>query len=142
MNAALIAAVGVQYALGAGNPPGTRWPTNDPRWGPLHESDINLSDGQTLYRLREGIERFFITDINNPAASAKSQSEIPAMWDISVWPSDPIGNTPSFNHLPGGGNVLFMDGHVEFQRYQENWPASSTWVYLMSMLSGGLNPYG
>lgn len=21
------------------------------------------------------------------------------------------------NHLPGGGNVLFMDGHVEFQRY-------------------------
>jgi len=30
----------------------------------------------TLYRLREGIERFFITDINNPAASAVAQSDI------------------------------------------------------------------
>ena len=35
--------------------------------------DIN-SDGVTLYRLREGIERFFITDINNPAGSAMAQS--------------------------------------------------------------------
>ena len=22
-----------------------------------------------------------------------------------------------YNHLPGGCNILFMDGHVEFQRY-------------------------
>ena len=22
-----------------------------------------------------------------------------------------------FNHVPGGSNVLFMDGHVEFMRY-------------------------
>jgi prepilin-type processing-associated H-X9-DG protein len=22
-----------------------------------------------------------------------------------------------FNHIPGGANVLYMDGHVEFQRY-------------------------
>nr|AUN37043.1 hypothetical protein [uncultured bacterium] len=28
----------------------------------------------TIYRLREGIERFYITDINNPAASAAAQS--------------------------------------------------------------------
>ena len=33
------------------------------------------------YRLREGIERFFITDINNPAAGAKAQSSIPVMFD-------------------------------------------------------------
>jgi hypothetical protein len=30
--------------------------------------------GETLYRLREGIERFFITDINNPAASVGGTS--------------------------------------------------------------------
>ena len=24
----------------------------------------------------------------------------------------------SFNHLPGGANVLYMDGHVEFLKYQ------------------------
>jgi prepilin-type processing-associated H-X9-DG protein len=28
-----------------------------------------------------------------------------------------------FNHIPGGANVLFFDGHVEFLRYQEKGPA-------------------
>ena len=28
-----------------------------------------------------------------------------------------------FNHVPGGSNVLYMDGHVEYRRYSENrWP--------------------
>ena len=74
------------------------------------DSDV---DGaiSTLYRLREGIERFFITDINNPAASALAQSEVPVMFDfLSTVVSD-------FNHVPGGANILFMDGHVAFDRY-------------------------
>lgn len=67
---------------------------------------------KTVYRLREGIERFLITDINNPGASAQSQSTLPIMFDkISTIVSD-------FNHIPGGSNVLYMDGHVEFLRYQ------------------------
>src|SRR5690606_32976366 len=36
----------------------------------------------TVFRLREGVERFLVTDINNPAASARSQSRIPAVWDV------------------------------------------------------------
>ena len=32
-------------------------------------------------RLREGIERFLITDINNPEASQRAQSEIVVMFD-------------------------------------------------------------
>jgi len=69
--------------------------------------------GGTVYRLREGIERFLITDINNPAGSAKAQSEIFIMSDaISMGQSIYI-----FNHIPGGGNILFMDGHVEFVKY-------------------------
>ncbi|MFP4172971.1 MAG: prepilin-type N-terminal cleavage/methylation domain-containing protein, partial [Candidatus Hydrogenedentota bacterium] len=32
-------------------------------------------------QLRDGIERFFITDINNPAAGAEAQSSIAVMWD-------------------------------------------------------------
>jgi prepilin-type N-terminal cleavage/methylation domain-containing protein/prepilin-type processing-associated H-X9-DG protein len=68
----------------------------------------------TVYRLREGIERFFITDINNPAGSALAQSEVPIMWDsVSILPSD-------FNHIPGGSNVLYMDGHVQFLRYPDD----------------------
>jgi len=70
----------------------------------------------TIYKLREGIERFFITDINNPAGSAIAQSEISVMWD-RVYP------TPGdFTHIPGGSNVLFMDAHVEFVRYDPNGP--------------------
>lgn len=69
------------------------------------------ADGNTIYRLREGIERFLITDINDPAASARAQSEIWIMHDAV---SPIVGN---FNHIPGGANVLYMDGHVEWVRY-------------------------
>jgi prepilin-type N-terminal cleavage/methylation domain-containing protein/prepilin-type processing-associated H-X9-DG protein len=67
--------------------------------------------GTTVYRLREGIERFLITDINNPQASARAQSDIWIMGDsIST-------NVASYNHIPGGSNVLYLDGHVEFLKY-------------------------
>jgi prepilin-type N-terminal cleavage/methylation domain-containing protein/prepilin-type processing-associated H-X9-DG protein len=69
---------------------------------------------KTAYRIRQGIERFFITDINNPGASSKAQSEIPVLWDQ-------IGNdAASFNHVPGGLNTLFLDGHVEYLAYGEH----------------------
>jgi len=68
-------------------------------------------------RLREGIERFLISDINNPAATAQAQSTIPVMYDII---SSTVGN--EYNHVPGGSNVLYMDGHVRFIRYGEEWP--------------------
>jgi prepilin-type N-terminal cleavage/methylation domain-containing protein/prepilin-type processing-associated H-X9-DG protein len=69
--------------------------------------------GNTIYRLREGVERFMITDINNPAASAMAQSSLFVMLDLIAG----SGATSYFNHIPGGCNVLFMDGHVEFIRY-------------------------
>ncbi|HNR32381.1 MAG TPA: DUF1559 domain-containing protein, partial [Candidatus Hydrogenedentes bacterium] len=56
------------------------------------------------YRLREGIERFLITDINNPAAAAQAQSTITVMFDF-VTPE-----AKHFNHVPGGANVLYLDG--------------------------------
>lgn len=64
------------------------------------------------FRLREGIERFMITDINDPSRSSQAQSTLAIMWDeIS---SD---ETTHFNHVPGGCNVLYMDGHVQFLKY-------------------------
>ena len=83
----------------------------------------------TVYRLREGIERFFISDINNPASSAKAQSEIPVQFDtISV-------DLSFYNHVPGGANVLYMDGHVEFLRYPSEHPATRAWAALMSVFA-------
>ncbi len=69
--------------------------------------------GDTVYRLREGIERFLITDINNPAATAMAQSTLWIMMDL-------LGTGAAgayFNHIPGGCNVLYLDGHVAFVKY-------------------------
>jgi len=73
--------------------------------------DHPILDTIDVMRLREGIERFFITDINNPAASARAQSELSVMFDVISQ------SVEDFNHIPGGANVLRMDGHVEFIRY-------------------------
>jgi len=89
------------------------------------DKDFTSSDDSvTIYRLREGIERFFITDINNPAASAQAQSELWVMVD------DCTGIEANFNHIPGGGNVLYMDGHVAFIRYPGESPLSRYWACL------------
>jgi prepilin-type N-terminal cleavage/methylation domain-containing protein/prepilin-type processing-associated H-X9-DG protein len=86
------------------------------------DTDVDISDkypgygnggGNTVYRFREGIERFLITDINNPAASSMAQSGLFVMFDT-------LGSgkrADFFNHIPGGCNVLYMDGHVSFARY-------------------------
>jgi len=71
-----------------------------------------------VYRLREGIERFLITDINNPAASAQSQSDIWIMHDLFST------RLLDFNHAPGGANILYMDGHVSFERFPGEPPLS------------------
>lgn len=81
--------------------------------------------GSTTYKTREGVERFLITDINNPAGSTLAQSQVPLMADmvsgvhLNIW-SDAQSR---FNHLPGGSNVLYMDGHVEFIRWQGGAPS-------------------
>ena len=69
--------------------------------------------GDTIYRLKEGNERFLITDVNNPQTSAMAQSTLYTMMDF-------FGNRNGikmFNHVPGGCNVLFMDGHVDWVPY-------------------------
>ena len=79
----------------------------------------------TVYRLREGIERFFVTDINNPSGSAQAQSSIWVMWDITSVEVD------QFNHIPGGSNVLYMDGHVEFVRFPGKMPVCRALALIM-----------
>jgi len=90
----------------------------------LADRDIDLSDqdpgigcgnggGNTVYRLKEGAERFLITDINNPGGSASAQSSTFVMLDQLAG----AGAVDFFNHVPGGCNVLYMDGHVDFVKY-------------------------
>jgi prepilin-type N-terminal cleavage/methylation domain-containing protein/prepilin-type processing-associated H-X9-DG protein len=66
---------------------------------------------ESALRLREGIERFFITDINNAGASAVAQSQLVVMLDNIADAAE------SYNHVPGGANLLFADGHVTFAKF-------------------------
>ncbi len=98
--------------------------------GKFFNEDLD-ANGKAVYRLREGIERFFITDINNPAASTLAQSELFIMQD------DVQSANPSMmNHVPGGCNVLYMDGHVGFVKYPTDTPVCRAWACLMSALMG------
>ena len=84
----------------------------------------------TIYRLRDGIERFLITDINNPGASAKAQSDLPIMWDNIA---AKVGGDIGFNHVPGGCNTLYLDGHVEFLKLGEQFPATLSHAVMNSL---------
>ena len=64
-------------------------------------SDDIVVEGKTFYRLKEGVERHFISDTTYTTASAEAQGKIPVV--ISITPPPKSAN---------GNNVLFMDGHV------------------------------
>ena len=83
---------------------------------------LKTTTGSVLYRLREGVERFIITDTNNPAAAAIVQSQIPVLIERPE------------NHVPSGGNVLFLDGHVEFIRYPSQWPMTVQTINVLKEL--------
>ncbi len=85
---------------------------------------LGTGGGNTVYRIKEGIERFMITDINNPAGSATAQSSIVVMFDAIAATAAGSSNSRvwRFNHVPGGANVLYMDGHVEFLKYPDKYP--------------------
>lgn len=142
LNPAIMIAATQDWAFSGGVAPGTEdanWYLDDSRWTTLHDSDIPMADGQTIYRLREGIERFFITDIMNPAASGIAQSQLPVMWERALWPDDPVERRLAFNHLQGG-NVLYMDGHVKFIYYRDEWPIVSTWILFLEQLRTVMDP--
>lgn len=88
-------------------------------------------DGHTIFRLREGIERFLITDINNAGAGSKSQSDVQLMWDQ--------GSTfaEGFNHIPGGSNLLYLDGHVAFIKYPGLPPLNPASMYVTQCIQTG-----
>lgn len=83
----------------------------DPLNTPAGTLPMGNGGSDTIYRLSEGIERFLITDVNNPESNAIAQSHVWVMFDaVST-------KVQYFNHVPGGSNVLFMDGHVDFLLY-------------------------
>lgn len=111
----------------------------DPSKNNLADQDITIAaaagatagngDTNKIYRLREGIERFMISDINNAALTNLAQSELFIMFDqVST-------DAAMFNHVPGGSNVLFMDAHCEFIKFPGKPPIDKP----MAIVSGFFN---
>jgi prepilin-type processing-associated H-X9-DG protein len=91
--------------------------------GQKFDKDLDTPQGP-LFFLREGIGRFLITDINSTDDGLRAQAAIPLLIE-----------RPD-NHEPPGGNVLFLDGHVEFIRYGERWPMTKTVLDTLRSLEG------
>jgi prepilin-type N-terminal cleavage/methylation domain-containing protein/prepilin-type processing-associated H-X9-DG protein len=92
------------------------------------------AEGDIINRLTQGVDRFLVTDINTIFTGDETgASIIPIMWDqIST-------NITEFSHVPAGQNALYLDGHVEFHRYDVN---SSKFPFspLYAAVNGGVNP--
>jgi prepilin-type N-terminal cleavage/methylation domain-containing protein/prepilin-type processing-associated H-X9-DG protein len=93
---------------------------------------LGSSGGNMLYRMSARVDRFLIIDINNVLASSGAGG-VPLMWDqLST-------NISQFNHAPAGQHILFLDGHVEFRRYQRDlWEFPVTPLY--ATINGGIHP--
>jgi prepilin-type N-terminal cleavage/methylation domain-containing protein/prepilin-type processing-associated H-X9-DG protein len=107
-------------------------------------NDRDREELGTIYRLRQGIERFAITDVKNPAANTRALSSIAVMHDTVARRSDQL------SHSPSGVNVLYLDGHVDFVRLkpelssESRYPLTDAGFILnaasMGMLNAGANP--
>jgi prepilin-type N-terminal cleavage/methylation domain-containing protein/prepilin-type processing-associated H-X9-DG protein len=87
-----------------------------------------------LNRLSAGVDRFLISDINSLLTGTETgASTVPIMWDqIST-------NISEFSHVPAGQNILYLDGHVEFHRYDRTSHAFPT-SPLYAAINGVINP--
>jgi prepilin-type N-terminal cleavage/methylation domain-containing protein/prepilin-type processing-associated H-X9-DG protein len=85
--------------------------------------------GSMLNRLSSGVDRFLISDINQILTGKESgASVVPIQWDqVSTMISE-------YSHVPAGITVLYLDGHVEFKRYDK-----TTSDYPMSPLYAAMN---
>ncbi len=90
--------------------------------------------GTTVYRIKDGIERFLITDINNAGSANVASSSVWVMFDQLAT------NPQAYNHIPGGANVLYMDGHCEFLKYDNSpngkAPANRPMAEIVGLLTG------
>jgi prepilin-type N-terminal cleavage/methylation domain-containing protein/prepilin-type processing-associated H-X9-DG protein len=113
---------------------GAPWPP----WVPRPPAASGTGGTDRVMRLRDGIERFHITDINSPATT--TGGSIPVLWDAigSSAFTDNEAGVMAFNHSPGGANVLHLDGHVQFRRYPSAFPMSDDAQMVKEMSHHGM----
>ncbi len=84
------------------------------------EKDLKNEQGkQPIRRLRNGVERFLITDLNDPKGNPCDR--IPVMIERP-------------GHHKGGSAVLFLDGHVELIPYPGKFPMTERFITALQSL--------
>lgn len=84
-----------------------------------------------LFRLSDHVEG----EVMDPPASyfggLISQANIPVLFDH-------VTNAPAgSSHIPRGGNILYLDGHVRFVKFPAHFPQSESWVKVMNAANAG-----
>ena len=96
----------------------------------------NLRQMGLVFRLYSGGEHrgYFPPKVrlcdHHPDPLERKHTGMPVMWDmVSV-------DAKQFNHAPTGANVLFMDGHVTFERYpSETFPVNPYMGFVTNAVS-------
>jgi prepilin-type processing-associated H-X9-DG protein len=103
-------------------------------YGPADPNGIgNPANTDYVTLVTQDVNRFMITDINTSFTGKEyGSTRVPLMWDsLST-------DISEFSHVPAGQNALYLDGHVEFARYDmgtTEFPFSP----LYAAISGGFN---
>lgn len=108
----------------------TRGVSSDADFQIDEEKPSQPDGGSTLYRLRLDSWKHLINPAVPASKAMASNSHIPVMWDAV----GAGGTFMNFNHVPGGSNVLFLDGHVEFMKYPSGFPVSNDMANAMGHL--------
>jgi prepilin-type N-terminal cleavage/methylation domain-containing protein/prepilin-type processing-associated H-X9-DG protein len=134
MLSALASYTWVSTVLPISNPALNSWRDRNFNIASMGFAGMGNSGGDIVNRLTQGVDRFLIEDINSIFTGDETgASIIPIMWDqIST-------NITEFSHVPAGQNALYLDGHVEFHRYDVN---SSKFPFspLYAAVNGGVEP--
>jgi len=121
-------------ALAISDPDQNSWRDRNSNVASFGFAGYGNAGGSIINRLTQGVDRFLITDINTIFTGDETgASIIPVMWDqIST-------NISEFSHVPAGQNCLYLDGHVEFQRYDLN-STKFPFSPMYAAVNGGVNP--
>ena len=90
--------------------------------------DVRPGSFPSILRFREGVERFFIHDIGNPASGLEAAHKLPLFWELP--PSD----------TPGDALVVYLDGHWERQPYPGRFPLVEPFVRRTRAMMGIHDP--
>jgi prepilin-type N-terminal cleavage/methylation domain-containing protein/prepilin-type processing-associated H-X9-DG protein len=104
----------VETVLPISNPVTNGWRDRNHNMASFGMSGSGNTGKDNIYRLGANVDRFLISDINVIITGLEvGASTVAVMWDqIST-------DINEFSHVPAGQNVLYLDGHVVFHRYEK-----------------------